>query len=184
MQLVQTITREMSLGQEQSVKRIDAEDFSGVIRKTVEDLEKQGVHASPDYMDEGILALKQYYAIPVFDPLNMHAVSDTIDPFWHAHILHTEQYAVFCREVIGCFMHHDPLDHGVRSEVQRVQFLYDYTRYVMGEMFSYVNPEFYPEMMPEYRLVCTHQNDITYMKPEDETFILPFHSKAQPAFQL
>lgn len=37
--------------------------------------------------------------------------SSLVDSFWHAHILHTEQYEEFCRRYFGYFIHHRPEDH-------------------------------------------------------------------------
>lgn len=182
MKLMETIAVRMSSRQKVSVLRIDSEDFSGVVRKTKEELEKAGVKLTEDYIGRGILSLKQYYALPIFDPLNMHAVSDTIDPFWHAHILHTEQYMSFCDEAIGVYMHHDPLDHGVREEVAHVRFLYGYTRKVMDQLFASVDSEFFPHTLPDDALVCTHQNDIRYLSSSEQKFIFPIVSEAQKGF--
>src|SRR3569832_2225713 len=87
---------------------IDQEDYAGVIRKAAEDLGKAGPTVTSSYCEEGILALKQYFAVALLDPKNEHAVSDAIDPFWHAHILHTRRYAAFCQDVYGQFIHHAP----------------------------------------------------------------------------
>ncbi|WP_261575742.1 hypothetical protein [Frankia gtarii] len=86
---------------------IDAEDFSGVKRKVFTDLAKQGVVPSDEFLDEGVLALRQYYVVALLDPTNRHAVSDVIDPFWHAHILHTKQYIDFCDRVFGQYIQHE-----------------------------------------------------------------------------
>lgn len=42
--------------------------------------------------------------------------SDPVDEFWHAHILHTEQYAAFCERNFGYFVHHRPLDHAATPD--------------------------------------------------------------------
>src|SRR5256885_7830936 len=55
---------------------IDQEDYSGVEWKARDELEKQGRVVTDEYMDEGILALKQYYAGALLDSRNEHAVSD------------------------------------------------------------------------------------------------------------
>lgn len=39
-----------------------------------------------------------------------------IDEVWHAHILHTEEYAEFCQNVFGFYLHHHP-HHGKRGEL-------------------------------------------------------------------
>lgn len=138
---------------------VDATDFSCVLRKTREQLRKEGFEPSEEYLHEGILALKQYYAIALLDPLNMHAVSDTLDPFWHTHVLHTQAYMAFCDELVGRYMHHNPLDHDDHERVAGAALLYGYTIECCEKFFHYVNLEMYPLSLPERRLVCTHDND-------------------------
>jgi hypothetical protein len=137
---------------------IDDLDLSNVRRKVAEDRRAQGLSVDEKYLDEGLLALRQYYAIAVLDSLNMHAVSDAVDPFWHAHILHTEEYIAFCNKLVGGYMHHDPLDHQKRSAVAAVDRLYRYTTKCFDRFFSYVNQAFFPTELPTGRLVCLHMN--------------------------
>lgn len=139
---------------------IDAHDFSGVKRKTKEELAKTGFYATDEYLDAGILALKQYYAIALLDGKNMHAVSDKVDPFWHAHLLHTKAYAQFCDDVVGEFMHHEPLDHAKIEDVRFVDELYRFTMGRYAACFAYIDPRFHPAQPESCELVCTHGGDI------------------------
>src|SRR5690349_12290865 len=94
--LVQVV---MSERQRAAVARIDAEDFTGVVRLARKEFAKQGKQLTDEYCHAAVLAVKQYYALTVFDPLNMHAVSDVLDPFWHAHILDTVRYKMLCDDI-------------------------------------------------------------------------------------
>lgn len=108
--------------------------------------------------DAMIFALKQYYAIAMLDPANGHAVSDVLDPLWHAHMLFSEEYEQFCIEVVGEFMHHTPLlkdDDAMRTKVRA---LYDYTLDRMHECFSYVDERMWPAL-PDERLICMHKGN-------------------------
>lgn len=154
--LVSTVAMKVTPLHLDKLRLIDQEDFSGVVRKVREELEAEGFEPTTEWLAEGALALKQYYAIALLDPVNRHAVSDVIDPFWHAHILHTKQYVAFCDEVFGEYIHHEPLDHSKPEDVAVVRRLYDYTYLVYGQMFSYVNPEFFAEALPTQRLLCSH----------------------------
>ena len=118
-----------------------------------------GFETTQEWLDEGVLALKQYYAVALLDPFNRHAVSDAIDPFWHAHILHTKQYAEFCDNVFHHYVHHIPLDHADTQAVGLMRKLYDYTYQVYEDMFGYVNPEFFASQLEDERLVCMHGAD-------------------------
>ena len=154
--LASTIKLELDPFHLARIARIDAEDFSLVRRKVREQLAKQGEPASEEFLDEGVLALKQYYVVALLDPRNQHAVSDTIDPFWHFHILDTKNYFKFGEEVFGQYIHHEPLDHANPVEVARVRSLYEYTAGIYGAMFNYVNPAFYPPALSDTRLICFH----------------------------
>lgn len=161
------------------IREIDASDFGGVRWKTKETLAKQGIRVDEEYIDEGILALKQYYAITILDPLNMHAVSDLVDPFWHAHILHTEEYIDFCNRTVGGYMHHSPLDHGRAKHVQGVDRLYRYTSKCFRKFFTYVNPTFFPLHLKDENLLCAHFGTEEYGKDLQLNALLPRNSAMQ-----
>jgi hypothetical protein len=40
------------------------------------------------------------------------APSEQVDAGWHAFLLHTREYATFCEQVAGRFIHHRPTDPG------------------------------------------------------------------------
>jgi hypothetical protein len=109
------------------ISRIDAEDFSQVLAKVKKDAKKNGTAHSEKYLEDGLLGLKQYYAIAMLDPANAHAISAELDPFWHAHMLFSNEYMSFCNDVVGEYMHHVPLSHDNLVEVGRVKMLYGYT---------------------------------------------------------
>ncbi len=150
------IIEKLSSFHREKINLIDREDFTGVKREVKKAFEKQGKFVSKKFLDDGILALKQYYFIPVIDPKNMHAVSDVVDPFWHAHIIHTKQYTKFCENVFGEYIHHEPLDHELFQDVNDVRVLYHYTVGIMSEYFKKLDSDFYPSKMPDLRLICYH----------------------------
>lgn len=43
-----------------------------------------------------------------------------IDAVWHAHILHTKDYAEFCQEFFGRFLHHVPQKPGVEESAVKI----------------------------------------------------------------
>jgi len=137
------------------LKLIDEFDYSKVMRKAAEDLREKGVRVDREYLDGGIEALKQYYAVALLDPDNMHAVSEAVDPFWHSHILHTRDYMAYCQQIFGQFIHHSPLDRSDTRQVDRVQKLYAYTYSIYQQMFRRIDSAWWPEPR-EARMICTH----------------------------
>lgn len=141
------------------IRRIDAEDFEPVKKKTAQLLAAQGIIVNDDYLERGILALKQYYAVALLDPNNSHAVSDVVDPFWHAHMLFSQRYSDFSKDVVGVYMHHVPLDHDNRLQLENVGVLYAFTCEVLQRFFTEVDPEFWPTEVGDERLICWHKGN-------------------------
>lgn len=157
--LFSTLIVELHPEQKKRLAVIEMEDYSGVIRKTLEHFSEIGFSAPDGYVERGIYALKQYYAVAMLDPANAHAVSRPVDPFWHAHVLHTEQYAEFCNRVVGEYMHHRPLNHGNKKHVAVIRRLYDYTLDVLPKLFSVVDGEFWLTGAPDEMLICWHKGN-------------------------
>jgi hypothetical protein len=146
--------RELRPLQVEKLHLIDCFDYSPVVRRVGKE---KGVRDEV-YLAQGVENLKRYYAVALLDPLNQHAVSASVDPFWHNHILFTHEYVEFCDSVFGQYIHHKPLDADDLPEVQRVRELYAYTREVYRMMFSSVDQTWWPDSAdnPEV-VVCTHQ---------------------------
>ena len=141
---------------------IDREDYSGVMRKAKEELTALGRRHDDDHLRRGVYALKQYYAVALLDPANPHAISAEVDPFWHAHILHTEQYVAFCQNLVGEYMHHRPLDRSRPADVAGMKILYDYTQAIMPKLFGEVEVDraFWPIGEAAHAvLICHHKGN-------------------------
>lgn len=153
--LLDTIKVEMSPRQRHVMHVIDEEDYEPVKTKVRFELGLQGNDPSEDYLDEGVLALKQYYAICFLDN-NAHAISFTLDSFWHAHILHTVAYHCFCKKLGIGYMHHAPNDPANTEETAALRVLYDHTQRVFAECFSWISPMFNPRGHEDRLLLCSH----------------------------
>jgi hypothetical protein len=131
---------------------IDNTDFSKYFDKAV----SLGMIPATADRDAMVFGLKQYYAIAMLDPANGHAVSDVLDPLWHAHMLFSVEYTDFCKVVVGEYMHHVPLIDGDTEARAKIRLLYDSTLQKLTECFSHVDQNVWPTMVDE-RLVCRHQ---------------------------
>lgn len=158
-QVSSSVIARITADQRKRLERIDAEDFSLVMNKAMEDLAATGVHVSLDYGQRGIYALKQYYAVAMLDPANAHSVTLPVDPFWHTHILFTAEYRCFCDDVIGEYMDHVPLDKRDAAKVSNVRQLYGYTLDVLPQLFADVDPEFWPAAVTDADLICYHKGN-------------------------
>jgi hypothetical protein len=147
--------------QKRALKRLDSED-TRMIKFLVKKIHREkGKKKSESYYDEGCTALFQYYATAIFDPFNMHAISEELDDFWHAHVIDTVSYDLLCKD-IGFFMHHDPLDVKDTKKENDVKIVYNYTRQkVLASIFGDDNLSkiFHPKRTANY--VCLHDLEIT-----------------------
>jgi hypothetical protein len=141
------------------LKLIDGFDYTPAMDKVDRDF--NGALAE-DQLIRGIENLKRYYAVVLFDPRNLHAVSAVVDPFWHAHVLLTREYAKFCDEILGTLVHHIPLDPKDKPMVKYVTKLYDYTVQTYPKIFKAVDDNVWPESShPRFKAVCLHYCIIT-----------------------
>jgi hypothetical protein len=71
--------------------------------------------------------------------------SEEVDPGWHEFILHTVDYAAFCEQIAGRFLHHvptdpqDPSTHG-ESAHEAIQYTVD----AIAEAGFYVDTDLWP----------------------------------------
>lgn len=140
----------------QRLELIDNFDYSNVLWKVKADL---GAIATEEYLKEGIENLKKYYAVALLDPLNEHAVSEKVDPFWHSHILFTKEYMDFCNSIFNQYIHHEPLNPLNRSEVRQVTSLYDYTLDIYNELFYDMSDDWWPPADSGlFNAICRHRS--------------------------
>ena len=67
------------------------------------------------------------------------APSDIVDEFWHCFVLHTIDYAEYCQNAFGCFMHHVPSDdHSANLTA------YARTRELLAKTFGNLDERFWP----------------------------------------
>lgn len=140
------------------IKFIDDFDFSRTKKRVLKDFDQA---ITDSYLEKGIFNLKLYYVVALLDPLNEHAVSRFVDPFWHAHILHTEEYIDFCNEVFNQYIQHKPLDEEDEKENAQVNILYEHTLTVYKKLFKQIDSQWWPEFRSEVSgvpgpTVCRH----------------------------
>jgi hypothetical protein len=59
-------------------------------------------------LDELELRYLRFLTLCKIEPTIKHEPDNDVDWYWHAHILHTKQYAEDCRRYFGYFLHHEP----------------------------------------------------------------------------
>lgn len=52
--------------------------------------------------------LKRFLVLRALNPSIHYGMTGKVDDMWHTFILFTRDYARFCKEIAGTFLHHDP----------------------------------------------------------------------------
>ncbi|CRK55024.1 hypothetical protein [Alloactinosynnema sp. L-07] len=78
--------------------------FAKLVARLVRDGHRQG---RAELIVDQALAFLGACAVNVGEPLTP---SPLVDEGWHAFVLHTREYAEFCRMIAGRFLHHRPSD--------------------------------------------------------------------------
>ena len=59
-----------------------------------------------------------------------------VDEVWHAHVLHTEEYAQFCTDIFGRFLHHHPHLGKEASSKEELAQLFEKTQLLYYQEFG------------------------------------------------
>lgn len=181
-EFISTINMPLSIRQRRVMEVIDSEDYAPVLKKVIHEYKQQGKTVGPEFLAEGILALKQYYAICFMDD-NAHAISDALDIFWHAHILHTVPYHRFSERLGIGYMHHAPNDPENMEETQALRVLYAHTQEVFEKCFNWVSDKFNPRGVTNESLLCSHYTQFSFVLDGDNAFpSLPRIKEAEMIF--
>lgn len=65
--------------------------------------------------------LKRYLALCALDPQCSYGMRGPIDGLWHTFILFTEEYASFCNQIAGRFLHHSPNVTGPKPQTEQAR---------------------------------------------------------------
>lgn len=137
--------------QRAALKRIDEEDF----RLPSATAKRVGGMKSDEEIQELVTGLKMYYAATVLDPHNAHAFSPKIDWLFHGHMLCTKPFAIFCQQVFGAPLEHNPLDEESESAIAKLRDLYDYTTEIaFPALFKKADSHIWPKR-EDHLLVCS-----------------------------
>lgn len=86
---------------------VDADLFDRLVKRVVED---EGVDRS--FAERVMRQALAFLKACADNPMARLSPSNPVDLGWHAFILHTAEYARFCENVAGRFIHHSPTRPG------------------------------------------------------------------------
>jgi len=124
---------------EQAVAAIQALDLDP-IRLRVMDAEL-GEGWTREHAESIERAYRNYLTMLVKHPEDLEdiVVSNDVDEFWHAHILHTMKYTEDCERVFGKYLHHNPhIGERTPADIERKAALAQKTRRLYQQQFGIV----------------------------------------------
>lgn len=161
------------------LERIDeSDDYGKIIWRVQQENPHDERYFDTDYLARGITNLKLFYSLEVIDGKNLHSLSKTLDVFWHAHQNFSFEYMGFCDRVFGPnqYLHHTPTDKRDRAIQEGMERRYDYTRAVLGKIFS-VDDTFWGE---DVVICCSYEAKT----PDGFVFWRPALTAIEPACSL
>lgn len=73
-----------------------------------------------------VVEYRRFLTLNLIHGSHVSMYSKAVDQMWHAHILHTEEYGMFCHRAFGYYLHHEPESETSRSSVSAEAFLKKY----------------------------------------------------------
>lgn len=99
--------RPLNSDEENALGMIEVYDFGKVRTRVLKD----GA-VSVEEVDDAIAEFRRFLALICLGNSGLAMMSGAVDEIWHAFILHTRDYAEFCQQVRGRFIHHQPASEG------------------------------------------------------------------------
>ena len=124
---------------EQVLANSEEASFTLIKKQVAKDLPS----ASPQQLQSGVEQLVRFYTLCMTAPGRRYAVSDKVDPYWHAHVLHSRRYSSFCSRVFGRYLHHEPLHRDDELAVANANAIYRDTRAAMRDLFGTLEDEWW-----------------------------------------
>jgi len=91
-----------------TTKNIPQFDLTLIRRKVA----KEHAHLTVEQLDDLELRYRKFLMLCKAEPNIKHEPEGDVDKYWHAHILHTQQYIADCKRYFGYFLHHAPNANG------------------------------------------------------------------------
>ena len=84
-------------------------------------------NVTPEVARQHELELKRFLALGALNPSKSYGMAGPVDELWHLFITYTREYARFCQDVAGHFIHHVPTDPNAKGDSRSYEsFLADY----------------------------------------------------------
>jgi hypothetical protein len=119
-------------------------------------LVRLGIASSTAHAQELFLEVKRYLALAALPAgTEVPMFSTRVDQVWHEFVLFTREYALFCKDHVGHFMHHAPLEAaGSDGAAARPVWTFDEFRRAYEACFGALSPIWFDELAlaPDTRL--------------------------------
>ena len=114
--------------------KISLFDFAKVTDRYIKDSK-----VSPQLAAETLVELKRWFTLCALHPEKMYATGGQVDEMWHTFILFTKDYARFCHDITGAFIHHVPevASGDIEAQIRSAETMRDKVRLLEADYLTY-----------------------------------------------
>ena len=114
--------------------KISRFDFGKVTDRYIKD-----GNVTPQAAAETLLELKRWFTLCTLHPEKTYATGGPVDAMWHTFILFTKDYARFCDDITGAFIHHTPemASGDIEAQIRSSEKMRDKVRLLEADYLTY-----------------------------------------------
>jgi len=114
--------------------KISRFDFGKVLDRYIKDSK-----VSPESAAQTLVELKRWFTLCALHPEKTYATGGKVDELWHTFILFTKDYARFCLDITGAFIHHVPevASGDIEARIRSAEKMRDKVRLLEADYLTY-----------------------------------------------
>lgn len=146
--------------------KISRFDFGKVVDRYIKDSK-----VSPESAAETLLELKRWFTLCALHPEKTYATGGQVDELWHTFILFTKDYARFCHDLTGGFIHHVPevASGDIEAQIRSAEKMRDKVRLLETDYLTYFGALPPEHLWPRSPETNTFDNAFLFLKALSRT---------------
>lgn len=146
--------------------KISRFDFGKVTDRYIQDCK-----VSPQVAAETLLELQRWFTLCALHPEKTYATGGAVDELWHTFILFTKDYARFCLDITGAFIHHVPevASGDIEAQIRSAEKMRDKVRLLEADYLTYFGALPPGHLWPRSPEVNTFDNAFLFLQALSRT---------------
>ena len=146
--------------------KISQFDFAKVTDRDIKDSK-----VSPQLAAETLVELKRWFTLCALHPEKTYATGGQVDEMWHTFILFTKDYARFCHDITGAFIHHVPevASGDIEAQIRSAEKMRDKVRLLETDYLTYFGALPPGHLWPRSPKANTFDNAFRFLEAMSQT---------------